>query len=42
MNNDKFAILREKQEGIKKLKEEMLEEKWLLKKLNIDSHIDSS
>ena len=26
MNNDKFAILREKQEGIKKLKEEMLEE----------------
>ena len=25
MNNDKFAILREKQEGIKKLKEEMLE-----------------
>ena len=26
MNNDKFSILREKQEGIKKLKEEMLEE----------------
>ena len=25
MNNDKFAIIREKQEGIKKLKEEMLE-----------------
>ena len=25
MNNDKFAILREKQEEIKKLKEEMLE-----------------